>query len=220
MSLSRVHALAVVLYVDCERRRRVLAAYLLVASEADVGFVVGRARVVGVGDGPDARDVAVELHLRPTAPGRVTLDDLQLALRRRGIAVEAVHGLAGFRANPVAVGRRPHGNVSWVWFLDADGEVMGKKRLDPFDVEPFDRDLYAPVMNAGYSLKLADYSRSVGTQLLWSTDAFHDASRNLLLLAMTRPVDSPIREVDTWSAEEGVFCHVEDRWVSVALREE
>lgn len=75
-------------------------------------------------------------------------------------------------------------------------------------------------MNAGYSLKRADYSRSVGTQLLRWTDAFHDASRNLLLLAMTRPVDSPVREVDTWSGDEGVFCHVEDRWVSIGLKEE
>lgn len=25
-----------------------------------------------------------------------------------------------------AVGRRPHGDVSWIWFLDADGEVQGK----------------------------------------------------------------------------------------------
>lgn len=86
-----------------------------------------------------------------------------------------------------AIGKSEHGEVSWIWFLDPDGEVLGKERLDPFDVEPFDRDVYSDAIRAGYSLKMGDGVRSVGTQLLRWTDARPDPEGNRVLLAMTRP---------------------------------
>ena len=117
-----------------------------------------------------------------------------------------------------AVGRRPYGDTSWIWFLDLEGNVVSKERLDPFDVEPFDRDAYAEVTGSRYSLKWPNGSRSVGTQLSRWIDARYDPSRNLLLLATARPVDAPFRERD-FDGSEGMVCHVETRWFSVTLHE-
>ncbi|HEX8646341.1 MAG TPA: hypothetical protein VF715_05535 [Thermoleophilaceae bacterium] len=115
-----------------------------------------------------------------------------------------------------AVGRRPHGDVTWIWFFGPDGQPLGKERLDPSDIDPIDRE----AMKAAHSPERSGYSRSLGTQLLRWTDALHDPSRNSLLLAMPRPVSQAFRETDTWSEDEGVFRHVTDRWVSVELRED
>lgn len=113
-----------------------------------------------------------------------------------------------------AIGRSKHGGVSWIWFLDPDGEVLAKERLDPFDVEPFDRDVYADAIRSGYSLKMGDGVRSLGTQLLRWTDSRPDPEHNRVLLAMTRPTGPPV------TVERELLCDTEQRWVSVELRED
>ena len=126
-----------------------------------------------------------------------------------------------------AVGRRPHEDVPWIWFFDPDGQVSAKERLDPFDIDPFDREAYAEGMKPVYSLKRGGAGGSLGTQLRRWTDALHDPSRNSLLLAMTRPVNPASRERDIWPGDPSVTRDVEDRlvsvehrWVSVELRED
>jgi len=113
-----------------------------------------------------------------------------------------------------AIGRSEHGQVSWIWFLDPDGEVIAKERLDPFDVEPFDRDLYESAIRTGYSLKMGNGVRSLGTQLLRWTEARPDPEGNRVLLAMTRPTGPPVE------VGRELLCDAEQRWFSVELRED
>jgi hypothetical protein len=112
-----------------------------------------------------------------------------------------------------AVGRRPSGDVNWIWFFDPDGELLTEERLDPFDVEPFDRDKYRAISGSGYSLVTGVGERTIGTQLFHWADSRNDPARNILLLAMTRPTGDPFQKEGEW------LCGGEQRWVSVRLDE-